>query len=62
MKNFKLSLLHCPIHRIQVKRKNHRIALSVFTIGILIAHYYKPELETHIAVATNFLFMVEPVA
>lgn len=60
MKGFKISKIHCPIHKIKVKRHYYRTILVCSTIGIWAIHYYAPEHETHAAALLNLLFALDP--
>jgi hypothetical protein len=62
MKGFKLSKIqiHCPVHRVKVKRHYYRTILVISSIAILTVHYYSPEHETHAATLLNLLFALDP--
>lgn len=60
MRGFRISKLHCPIHKVKVKRHYYRTILVISTIGILAVHRYNPDYETHAAALLNLLFALDP--
>jgi len=62
MKGFKLSKIqiHCPIHKVKVKRHYYRTILICSAIGIWAVHVYNPEYEMHATLLTNLLFALDP--
>lgn len=63
MRHFRMSQLHLPpIHRVKVKKVHYRTCLFLASGMILCFHYYLPEYESHMAVAVNLLFVVDPTA
>ncbi len=62
MRSFQMSKLHCPIHKMKVKRTHYKVCLGVSSILILVFHFHWPEYESHMAVAVNLLFVVDPTA
>lgn len=60
MDGFKFSKLHCPIHRVQVKKRHYKFVLFVASVSILAAHHYTPDYESHVAVLVNILFVIDP--
>jgi hypothetical protein len=61
MKHFKMSSLHCPVQKMKLRKLHLKIALASFTMTIFVAHYYMPDFEPHMAVATNLLFLIDPI-
>ena len=63
MKDFKFSsLILCPVRRAKIKKSHYKCVLTVASVLILAAHFYAPEFESHVAVAVNLLFIVDPTA
>lgn len=56
----KLSSIHCPVHRIKVKKTYYRAILVIGGIGMYYAHHHIPEHEVTIAVLLNTLFAIDP--
>jgi hypothetical protein len=63
MKNFHMSKLHLPpVHKVKVRRTHYRLCLVLSSGLILVFHYKWPEFESHMALAVNLLFAVDPTA
>lgn len=63
MRDFRMSKLHLPpIKKVKVKRTHYRVCLVLTSGLILVFHYHWPEYESHMALAVNLLFAVDPTA
>jgi len=62
MKDFRMSKLHYPVHRVKLRKIHYRSILGISTVLILVVHYRWPEYESHMAVAVNLLFVIDPTA
>ena len=62
MQGFKHSPLHCPIHKVKIKKRYYRLWLVTTSIGILWVHYHAPDYEAHAALLVNVLFAIDPTA
>jgi hypothetical protein len=62
MKGFRVVNLHCPIHKVKVKKTHYRLVLFSFATVAIYAHYNIPEHESLIAYLVNVLFVIDPTA
>jgi len=60
MTGFKISKIHCPIHRIKIKRQFYRTVLVLSAAGILAVHSYSPDHEVWVATVQTLLFALDP--
>lgn len=60
MRGFKVSTLHCPKCRLKLTRRYFKVLLVVGAAAIMTAHYYFPEVETHLTVLGSLMALIDP--
>lgn len=62
MKGLKISKLHCPVHKMKVKRSYYRLCLLLISATIWAVHHHAPDYEMHVVFLTNAMFALDPTA